>query len=130
MPKENSTHQVDPMDKWVSIEQAANYLGVSVVTVRSWLREKRGIPAVKIGKQWKFRLSDLENGSPAEAANSVLTKRKNKKMTGSQRSWSSFYSKVLSPFSIRRLPGQKREAPVPGKGPAESFHRRRSFPFC
>ena len=28
------------MDKWVSIEQAANYLGVSVVTVRSWLREK------------------------------------------------------------------------------------------
>ena len=53
MPKENSTHQVDPMDKWVSIEQAANYLGVSVVTVRSWLR--------------------------AEAANSVLTKRKNKK---------------------------------------------------
>lgn len=67
------------MDKWVSIEQAANYLGVSVVTVRSWLREKRGIPAVKIGKQWKFRLSDLENGSPAEAANSVLTKRKNKK---------------------------------------------------
>lgn len=27
MPKENSTHQVDPMDKWVSIEQAANYLG-------------------------------------------------------------------------------------------------------
>lgn len=60
MPKENSTHQVDPMDKWVSIEQAANYLGVSVVTIRSWLREKRGIPAVKIGKQWKFRLSDLE----------------------------------------------------------------------
>lgn len=48
------------MDKWVSIEQAANYLGGSVVTVRSWLREKRGIPAVKIGKQWKFRLSDLE----------------------------------------------------------------------
>ena len=37
MPKENSTHQVDPMDKWVSIEQAANYLGVSVVTVRSCL---------------------------------------------------------------------------------------------
>ena len=49
MPKENSTHQVDPMDKWVSIEQAANYLGVSVVTVRSWLREKRGISS----QNWK-----------------------------------------------------------------------------
>ena len=76
MPKENSTHQVDPMDKWVSIEQAANYLGVSVVTVRSWLREKRGIPAVKIGNSGFLT---LKNGSPAEAANSVLTKRKNKK---------------------------------------------------
>ncbi|UQT39525.1 helix-turn-helix domain-containing protein [Acidaminococcus intestini] len=79
MPKENSTHQVDPMDKWVSIEQAANYLGVSVVTVRSWLREKRGIPAVKIGKQWKFRLSDLEKWVTSGGSQFGSDKRKNKK---------------------------------------------------
>lgn len=59
-PKKTVRIKSIPWIKWVSIEQAANYLGVSVVTVRSWLREKRGIPAVKIGKQWKFRLSDLE----------------------------------------------------------------------
>ena len=49
-----------PIEKWISIEEAAEHLGVSVVTVRSWIREERGIPARKIGKQWKFRVSDLE----------------------------------------------------------------------
>lgn len=37
MPKENSTHQVDPMDKWVSIEQAAN----SVLTKRKNKKDDR-----------------------------------------------------------------------------------------
>lgn len=79
MPKENSTHQVDPMDKWVSIEQAANYLG-SV-----WLRFVPGCVKSVAFQQSKLESSGnsgfltLKNGSPAEAANSVLTKRKNKK---------------------------------------------------
>lgn len=47
-------------EPWISIEDAAEYLGVSVVTIRSWIRENKGIPARKIGKQWKFRVSDLE----------------------------------------------------------------------
>ena len=80
MPKENSTHQVDPMDKWVSIEQAANYLGVSVVTVRSWLREKSAaFQQSKLESSGNSGFLTLKNGSPAEAANSVLTKGKNKK---------------------------------------------------
>ena len=41
-------------DKWINIDEAATYLGVKPVTVRDWIRKEKGIPAHKIGKQWKF----------------------------------------------------------------------------
>lgn len=48
-------------DKWISIDEAASYLGVKPVTVRDWIRKERGIPAHKIGKQWKFKISELDS---------------------------------------------------------------------
>lgn len=48
-------------DKWISIEEAAEYLGIKSVTLRRWIRNKKdGIPANKIGKQWKFKVSELD----------------------------------------------------------------------
>ena len=48
-------------EKWINIEEAAEHLGVKVATVRSWLRkEEITIPAHKIGKQWKFKASELD----------------------------------------------------------------------
>ena len=47
-------------DKWINIDEAATYLGVKSVTVRDWIRKDKGIPAHKIGKQWKFRVSELD----------------------------------------------------------------------
>lgn len=47
-------------DKWINIEEAADYLGVKSVTVRGWIRNGKGIPAHKIGKQWKFKRSELD----------------------------------------------------------------------
>ena len=48
-------------DKWISIEEAAEYLGINPVTLRGWIRNnKDGIPANKIGKQWKFKVSELD----------------------------------------------------------------------
>ncbi|HHW12861.1 MAG TPA: helix-turn-helix domain-containing protein, partial [Firmicutes bacterium] len=48
-------------DKWINIDEAATYLGVKPVTVRDWIRKEKGIPAHKIGKQWKFKISELDN---------------------------------------------------------------------
>ena len=45
---------------WVGIPEAAEYLGVKVVTVRDWIKKDTGIPAHKIGKQWKFKYSELD----------------------------------------------------------------------
>ncbi|WP_288204369.1 helix-turn-helix domain-containing protein [Phascolarctobacterium faecium] len=47
-------------NKWVSIEYAAEYLDVSQDTIRNWIKKESGIPAHKIGKQWKFKLSELD----------------------------------------------------------------------
>ena len=46
------------MDK---VQILAEYLGVKVGTVRSWLRKtENSVPAHKIGKQWKFKKSELD----------------------------------------------------------------------
>lgn len=47
-------------DNWINIDEAATYLGVKPVTVRGWIRTGKGIPAHKIGKQWKFKISELD----------------------------------------------------------------------
>ena len=47
-------------DNWINIEEAADYLGVKAVTIRDWIRKWKDIPAHKIGKQWKFKCSELD----------------------------------------------------------------------
>lgn len=49
-------------DNWINIDEAANYLGIKPVTLRDWIkkRELNFIPVNKIGKQWKFKKSELD----------------------------------------------------------------------
>lgn len=47
-------------DNWISIDEAAEYLGVKPATIRDWIRKGIGIPAHKIGKQWKFKCKELD----------------------------------------------------------------------
>lgn len=48
-------------DKWIGIEEAADYLGVNKDSVRNWIKKPESkIPAHKIGKQWKFKKTDLD----------------------------------------------------------------------
>lgn len=47
-------------EKWASIDEAAEHMGVKPVTIRDWIRKGKDIPAHKIGKQWKFKLSELD----------------------------------------------------------------------
>lgn len=48
-------------DKWVGIEEAADYLGVNKDSIRNWIKKvDSGIPAHKIGKQWKFKKAELD----------------------------------------------------------------------
>jgi excisionase family DNA binding protein len=48
-------------DNYISLDEAAEYLGIKAVTLRSWIRKAdSGIPAHKIGKFWKFKKSELD----------------------------------------------------------------------
>lgn len=48
-------------DKYISLEEAADYIGVKPVTLRGWLKkENLEIPAHRIGKLWKFKKSELD----------------------------------------------------------------------
>ena len=47
-------------ESWIGTKEAAQYLGVKPATIRDWIRKGKGIPAQKIGKQWKFKCSELD----------------------------------------------------------------------
>ena len=47
-------------ENWINIEEAAEHLGVKPVTIRGWIRNEKGIPAHKIGRQWKFKVTELD----------------------------------------------------------------------
>ena len=46
-------------EKWTSLEDLAEYLGVTKDTIRNWIK-KTDIPAQKIGRLWKFKLSEVD----------------------------------------------------------------------
>lgn len=48
-------------DKYISIDEAAEYLGIKTVTLRVWIKDgKKEIPAHRVGKFWKFKYSELD----------------------------------------------------------------------
>ena len=47
-------------DNYISIDEAAEYLGIKTVTLRNWIKRDDSIPAHKIGKLWNFKRSELD----------------------------------------------------------------------
>ena len=46
-------------EKWCSLDEVADHLGVSKDTIRNWIK-KGTIPAHKVGRLWKFKLSEVD----------------------------------------------------------------------
>ena len=51
--------RVPPEHEILTLEEVANYLRLKPQTIYKWAQEKR-IPAVKLGKEWRFRRSILD----------------------------------------------------------------------
>lgn len=49
-------------ENWISLDDAAAYLDIKPVTMREWIKKQEinNIPAHKIGKQWKFKKTELD----------------------------------------------------------------------
>jgi len=46
-------------ESWASVEDVAKHLGVAKDSVYGWI-EARKLPAQRIGRLWKFKLSELD----------------------------------------------------------------------
>ena len=46
-------------DRWLSVEEIADHLGVSKDTVYAWI-SKKSMPAHRVGRLWKFQKSEVD----------------------------------------------------------------------
>ena len=46
-------------EPWVSVEEVAKHLGVAKDSVYRWI-ESRALPAHRIGRLWKFKLTEID----------------------------------------------------------------------
>ncbi len=49
----------ESLEKWLPIKDVQDYLGVRRETILQWI-SKRNMPAYKVGRLWKFKLSEID----------------------------------------------------------------------
>lgn len=49
----------NPTENWVSVDEVAKHLKVKPDTVYKWL-ERKDMPAHKVGRLWRFKISELD----------------------------------------------------------------------
>lgn len=58
------------IEKWSTLKEVQEYLGVGRETILQWIA-KRKMPAYKVGRLWKFKLSEVDewirSGGAAES---------------------------------------------------------------
>jgi len=54
-------------ERWVSLQEICDHLGVKRYTVMKWIAQKN-IPAVKVGRLWKFKISEIDEWVRADGA--------------------------------------------------------------
>jgi excisionase family DNA binding protein len=47
------------IEKWSTLKEVQEYLGVGRDTMLQWIA-KRNMPAYKVGRLWKFKLSEVD----------------------------------------------------------------------
>ena len=83
--KAAGTFYVD--DRWQSVDEITEYLGVSRDTIYTWLSEK-GLPGHRIGRLWKFKREEVDEWVRAggtvrrDTRSARLTPRKGKDRKG------------------------------------------------
>lgn len=46
-------------ERWMSVEEIATHIGVNRDTIYKWI-ERKQMPAHKLGKLWKFKVSEVD----------------------------------------------------------------------
>ncbi len=65
-------------EPWVKAEEAAAHLGVAKDSIYRWI-DTKDLPAHRIGRLWKFKLSEIDawviSGKAAESDDGLQAKR-------------------------------------------------------
>lgn len=72
-------------EPWSSVEQVAAHLGVAQDSIYRWI-EARGLTAHKVGRLWKFKLSEVDDWVRAGGAESEEKPASKTKTVGRGRS--------------------------------------------
>ena len=56
------------IEKWSTLKEVQEYLGVRRETILQWIA-KRKMPAYKVGRLWKFKLSEVDEWIRSGGAN-------------------------------------------------------------
>ena len=59
-------------EPWTSVDDVARHLGVAKDSIYRWI-DRRNLPAHRIGRLWKFKLSEVDDWVRAGGANDVTT---------------------------------------------------------
>lgn len=71
---EKAEQQLNAIERWFSVEEIAEHLGVSKETIYRWL-DRQIIPAHRLGKLWKFRPSEVDRWVEAGGASNEKPRR-------------------------------------------------------
>ena len=47
------------VERWYSMNEICEYLAITRDTCLTWI-EKRGMPGVKVGRTWRFKISEID----------------------------------------------------------------------
>ncbi len=62
-------------EPWVSVDAIASHLGVARDSVYRWI-ESRNLPAHRIGRLWKFKVSEIDSWVRTGDANEAHGKKR------------------------------------------------------
>lgn len=71
-------------EPWVSVDAVAAHIGVAKDSVYRWI-DAKGLPAHRVGKLWKFKLSEVDDWVRAGGANEARTRAKPVRQTTTKR---------------------------------------------
>lgn len=57
-------------EPWLSVEQIAEHLGVTRDSIYRWI-ERKGLPAHRVGRLWKFKASEVDEWVRAGGSDEV-----------------------------------------------------------
>lgn len=71
-------------EPWVSVDAVAAHIGVAKDSVYRWI-DAKGLPAHRVGKLWKFKLSEVDDWVRAGGASEARTRAKPARRTTTTR---------------------------------------------